>query len=85
MTNSVFGKTMENIRNHVNIELVSSNDRVGKLCCNPAFLRMQKFPETEILAVHLRKTTIVHSKSIYLGMSILDISKTWMYRFYYNI
>ena len=75
---------MENIRKHVNVELVSNKNRSRKLYCDPAFQRVKEFPETDMVAVHMKKTAIVHSKPIYLGMSILVISKTWMYRFYYK-
>ena len=84
MTNSVFGKTMENIRKHINVKLVTSIKKARKFLSDPSFERYKEFPDTELLAIHCKKTRIEHNKPIYLGMSILDLSKLWMYKFYYN-
>ena len=83
MNNSVFGKTMENIRNRVNIKLITSEENALKLIAKPSFDRRTIFSEN-LIAVHLRKTKLFFNKPIYVGMSILDISKTLMYDFHYN-
>jgi hypothetical protein len=84
MNNSVFGKTMENIRNCVVIKLCSNEKKVEKLITKPNFESRTIFTKS-LVAVHMKKTKIVFNKPIYIGMSILDISKDCMYNFYYNM
>ena len=81
--NSVFGKTMENVRNRVDIRLVNSLEKVSKLACKPNYQSHTIFSE-DLVAVHMKRTNLVLNKPIYLGMSILDISKNLMYNFHYN-
>ena len=83
MNNSVFGKTMENIRNRVDVKLVTSRIKAVKLAAKPNFDRATIFDEN-LIAVHMKKTKLYFNKPIYLGMSILDLSKTLMYDFHYN-
>jgi hypothetical protein len=74
MNNSVFGKTMENIRNRVDVKLCSNENIVEKLIAKPNFENTTIFTEN-LVAIHMKKTKIVFNKPIYIGMSILDISK----------
>ncbi|XP_072021514.1 uncharacterized protein [Amphiura filiformis] len=83
MNNSVFGKTMENIRNRVDIHLVTTQDEARKLTTKPTYDRYTSFDEN-LVAVHMKKTSLYFNKPIYLGASILDIAKTKMYDFHYN-
>ena len=83
MNNSIFGKTMENIRNRVNIKLVNDRDKAKKLTAKPNFKYLNIFCE-ELIAVHMKKTSLIFNKPVYLGMCILDLSKTIMYEFHYN-
>ena len=83
MNNSVFGKTMENIRNRVDVQLVTSEAKATKLTAKPNYDRLTIF-EKNLIAVHMRKIKLYFNKPIYLGMSILDISKTKMYDFHYG-
>ena len=83
MNNSVFGKTMENIRNRVNVQLVTSEEKLTRLTAKPSFDRRTIFSK-DLVAVHLRKTKLTFNKPIYVGMSILDVSKTLMYDFHYG-
>ena len=83
MNNSVFGKTMENIRNRVDIKLVNSEAKAKKLAARPNFERCTIFDEN-LVAIHMKKTKLVFNKPVYLGMCILDLSKTLMYDFHYN-
>ena len=83
MNNSVFGKTMENIRNRENIKLATSEKKALKLIAKPNFKRRTIFTEN-LIAVHLGKTKLKFNKPIYVGMCILDVSKTLMYDFHYN-
>ena len=81
--NSVFGKTMENVRNRVDIKLVNNKEKFLKLASKPNYQSNTIFSE-DLVAVHMKRTNLVLNKPIYLGMSILDISKNLMYDFHYN-
>ena len=83
MNNSVFGKTMENIRNHRDIKLVTSDKRRKRLVSEPNCHSHKKFWE-HLMAIEVKKTHVKMTKPLYLGMSILDISKTLMYEFWYD-
>ena len=81
MNNSVFGKTMENIRNRVDIILVTNKKKAEKLAAKPNFKHCNIFSE-DLIA--MKKTELTFNKPVYLGMCILDLSKTLMYDFHYN-
>ena len=83
MNNSVFGKTMENIRNRVDVRLVNDKRMAKKLAAKPNFKHCTIFDEN-LVAIHMKKTKLVFDKPVYLGMCILDLSKTLMYDFHYN-
>ena len=83
MNNCVFGKTMENLRNRVNIELVTNEKRLNKLSAKPTYVSSKIFNEN-LVAVHTKKERLLLDKPSYVGMSILDLSKTKMYDFHYN-
>ena len=83
MNNSGFGMTMENIRNRVNIRLVNNQKSLKKCAAKPNFDHCTVFDQN-LFAVHMKKTELVFNKTVYLGMSILDLSKTLMYDFHYN-
>ena len=75
MNNSVFGKTMENIRKRVDIRLVNSEGKAKKLAAKPNYQHCNIFDEN-LVAIHMKKTKLVFNKPVYLGMCILDLSKT---------
>ena len=83
MNNSVFDKTMENIRNRVDTKLVNNKKQAEKLSAKPNFNHFNIFSE-DLVAIHIKKTKLVFNKPLYLGMCILDLSKTLMYDFHYN-
>ena len=83
MNNSVFGKTMENIRNRVNVKLVNSENKARKLIAKPNYKSCKIFSEN-LISVHMKKTSLLMNKLVYLGACILDLSKTIMYDFHYN-
>ena len=83
MNNSVFGKTMENIRNRVNVKLVNTGEQFKKLTAKPNYDSRKIFNEN-LVSVHMKKTSLTMNKPVYLGMSILDLSKTVMYDFHYR-
>ncbi len=83
MNNSVFGKTVENVRNRVKVKLVTNEKALGKLAKKANFKSANIFNEN-LIAVHMEKTTVKLDKPIQVGMSVLDLSKTLMYRFHYD-
>ena len=84
MNNAVYGKTMENVRNHIDFELVSTQERVQKCINNPNYKGCHIIND-ELAGVEKTKTVLKLDKPIYLGMSILDLSKVHMYSFYYDV
>ena len=79
--NSVFGKTMENIRNRVDVRLVNDRKKAKKLAAKPSFKHLTTFDEN-LIAFHMKRTKLIFDKPVYCG--ILDLSKTLMYDFHYN-
>ena len=77
MNNSVFGKTMECIENRVDIKLVSSEKQAIKLTAKTSYDTRTIFDEN-LIAIHMKRTKLYYNKPIYLGMCILDLSKTLM-------
>ena len=84
MNNAVYGKTMENVRNHIDFELVSTQERIQKCINNPNYKGCHIINE-ELAGVEKTKTVLKLDKPIYLGMTILDLSKIHMYSFYYDV
>ena len=83
MNNSVFGKTMESMRNKKDIKLVTSDKRRKRLVSEPNYYSHKNFSD-HLMAIGMKKTRVKMIKPLYLGMSILDISKTLMYKFWYE-
>ena len=83
MNNSVFGKTMENIRNRIDVKLINNKEQARKLVAKPNFKHCKIFSK-DLVAIHMKKKSLVMNKPVYLGMCILDLSKTIMYEFHYN-
>ena len=83
MNNSVFGKTMENLRKREDIKLVVDKEKLLKLTSKPSFISSKTFNE-DLVAVHKIKPTLFLNRPAYVGMCILDLSKTLMYDFHYN-
>ena len=83
MNNSVFGKTMENVRKHRDIKLETTEKRRLKLASEPNYHTTKHFSENSI-AIEMKKANVKMNKPIYLGQATLDISKTAMYEFCYD-
>ena len=83
MNNSVFGKTMGNIRNRVDIHLVTDEKQASKFISKPNYQHRTIFCDN-LAAIHMKKTHLVFNKPVYLGMCIFDLSKTLTYEFHYN-
>ena len=85
MNNSVFGKTMENLRNRVDIKNMRSSetDKIRKLVASPLYSRHAKF-SNDMMGIDMHKSKLLLNKPVYIGMAILDNSKILMYDFFYN-
>ena len=83
MNNSVFGKTMENIRKRSNIYLETDPDHFLRQTAKPTFVSCKIFHEN-LVAIHMKKNFLKLDKPSYVGMCILDLSKVLMYDFHYN-
>ena len=83
MNNAVFRKTMENVKNHRDIKLATTDEKRNKLVSEPNFHTIKYFSEN-LLEIEMKKTKVKINKSVYLGMSILDIRKALMYKFWYD-
>ena len=83
MNNSVFEKIMENIRNHRDIKLVTSDKRRNILVSEPNY-HSSKYISKDLMIIEMRKAEVKMNKPIYLSQAILDISKTIMYKFWYD-
>ena len=83
MNNSVFGKTMENIRKHRDIKLVTTDKKRSKLVSEPNYHTINYISE-DLSIIEMNKTKVKMNKPIYLGLSILEISKFLMDEFWYD-
>ena len=83
MNNAVFGKTMENIRKHRDIKLVTTDKKRNKLVSEPNYHTMNYISE-DLSIIEMNKRKVKMNKPIYLGLSISDISKILMYEFWYD-
>lgn len=86
MTNAIYGKTLENVRDRVNISLKNEwGGRYGvkNFIAKPQFKKCVILSE-KLVAVEMQKTNIVMNKPIIIGVSILEISKLLMYEFHYG-
>ena len=83
MNNSVFGKTMEDIRNHRNIKLVNNEEEYLKNVMKPNF-KSGTLLGPYLMGCEMGKVRVVMNKPVYLCQAISDLSKTIMYEFHYN-
>ena len=83
MNNTVFGKTMENIRNHRDIKLVTSGKQRSILASEPNY-HLSKCISKDLMIMEMRNVEVKMNMPMYLGQAILDISKTLMYEFWYD-
>ena len=84
LNNAVYGKTLENVRNHIDFELVNTPERFQKLVNKPSYKHRHIINES-LVGVEKEKATVELDKPIYMGLSILDYSKIHMYSFYYDV
>ena len=83
LNNSVFGKSLESVRNRQNVHLVNNEKKLLRLCRQP-HLKSFKILSPSLCVVHMKMIKVTLNRPIYLGFSILDVSKLLMFDFHYN-
>ena len=83
MINSVFGKTVDNIRKRICVELINNAKDYVRCVSRPSFVSQKTFSKN-FVAVHRIKPLLALNKLIYVGFSILELSKSLMYEFHYK-
>ena len=83
MNNAVFSKTMENVRKHRDIKLVTTDKRINQLVSEPIYHKTKWFSEN-LLAIEMKRTKVKMNIPVYLGLSILDVNKTLLYEFLHD-
>ena len=73
MNNAVYGKTMENIRNRIDVKLVS-NKKTLKWASKPSYMSSKIF-DNDLVAIRKNKVTLTFNKPAFIGMCILELSK----------
>ena len=83
MVNSVYGKTMENLRKRISVKLVNNDKDYVKYVSRPTFVS-QKILDKNLVAIHKVKPMLLLNKPTYVGFCVLDLSKLLMYDWHYN-
>ena len=83
MNNAVLRKTMENVRKHRDVKLVTTEKKRIKLVSEPNYHATKHFSEN-LIATEMKKAKVIMNKPSYLGLAILDMSKILMYEFWYD-
>ena len=83
MNNSVYGKTMEKLRNRIDVRLVSNKKDYLKWIAKPSYIPYKIF-DNDLVAIRKSQVTLTLNKPAYIGMCILELSKVLMYEFHYD-
>ena len=83
INNNVFGKTVENLRKRISVKLINNSKYDVRCVSKPNFIS-QKIFSKNFVAIHQVKLLLILNKPIYVGFSILDLSKLLMYKFHYE-
>lgn len=84
MNNAVFGKTMENIRNRINFNLVQTPEKAVKKANSPTFQKFTIF-QNDLVGIHMLQKKLTLDRPIFTGFAILELSKLLMYKFHYGV
>ena len=78
------GKTQENLRNRISVEVITDRQKALKRVCKPSFKRSQTLHEN-LTIIRSSIRNLILNKPVYVGFSVLDLSKLWMYQFHYTV
>jgi hypothetical protein len=84
LNNSVFGKTMENVRKRKDIKFPNTEKEVRKLTASPRFHSQRIFKDEKLAAIEMIKTSVTLNKPVYTGFAVLELSKLLMFQFWYE-
>ena len=84
MNNAVYGKAMENVRNRIDVKLVSNKKDYLKWAYKPSYMSHKIF-DNDLVVIPKNKVTLTLNKPAYIGMCILELSKVLMYKFHYEL
>ena len=83
MSNAVYGKTMENVGNRIDVKLVSNKKDYLKWASKPSYMSHKIF-HNDLVAIRKNKVTLALNKPAYIGICVLELSKVLMYEFHYD-
>ena len=83
MNNAVYGKTMQNLRNRIDVKLASNKKDYLKWTSKPSYMSQYIF-YNDLVALPKNKVTLTLNKPAYIGMCILELTKVLMYEFHYD-
>ena len=83
MINSVYGKTVENLQKRINVRLINNAKDFLKYTSRPTYVTHKRFNK-DYAAIHEIKPVLILNKPIYVGFTVLELSKWFMYDFYCN-
>ena len=83
LVNSIYGKTAENIRKRINVRLINNTTDYIRCVSKPNFIS-QKIFSKNFVAIHQIKSVLTLDKPIYVGFSVLEVSKLLMYKLHYE-
>ena len=83
MNNAFFGKMIGNVRKRRGIKLIVAEELRKKLTSEPNYESCKAFSD-HLIAIEMRKTSVLMNKPIMVGQAILDKSKVLMYEFYHD-
>ena len=84
LNNSIYGKSIEDKRKHLNIEVAINKDQCIKYAKRPLFENAQILDEN-ISLMKLKKSCVMLDKPIYIGLTVLGYAKNYMYKLYYLV
>ena len=83
MISSIYGNAMENLQKRIGVKLVNNEKDYMKHVSKPTFIS-QKIFNKNFAAIHEIKPVLTLNKPIYVGFTVLELSKWLMYDFHYN-
>ena len=83
MKNAAYGKTIENLRNRIDVKLVNNKKDYLKWTSKPSYMSRKVF-DNDLVAIRKSKVTLTLTKPAYIGICILELSKVLMYEFRYD-
>ena len=81
MSNAIYEKAIENLRNRIDVKRLSNKEDYLKWTSKPTYMSHKIF-DNDLLAIHKSKLALMLRKPIYIGMCVLEYSKVLMHKFH---